>query len=79
MTFLRFFFSQGSRRASFVVPAETIFPAKAEHSAAFDDAEFLEVGTAARTGFGGRGPEREKLTDAGQKHWRLDFQISFSG
>ena len=52
---------------------------QAEHSAAFDDAQVLEVGTAARTGFGGIGPEREKLTDAGQKHWRLDFQISFSG
>lgn len=54
-------------------------PGQAEDSAAFDDAEFFEVGTAARTGFGGRGPEREKLTDVGQKHWRLDFQISFSG
>ena len=53
-------------------------PGQAEHSAAYDDAEFLEVGTAARTGFGGRGPEREKLTDAGQKHWRLDFQIPIS-
>ena len=26
VTFLRFFFSQGSRRASLVVPTETIFP-----------------------------------------------------
>ena len=64
---LRFFLSQGSRSASLVVPTETIFPPRHMHGTVFDDAEFLEVGTATRTGLAGRRSKGDKLADVGKK------------
>ncbi len=65
-TFLRFFFSQGSRRASLVVADRNNLPAEAEDGTVFDDAQFFEVGAAARAGLARR-LKCEQLADIDEK------------
>ena len=54
-------------------------PAKAKDSGGFDDAEFLEVGTAARAKFAAGKLEREQLANVGQQQRRLYRLAYFSG
>ena len=67
VTLLRFLLSHASRRASLVVPTETILPFQAQHGAVFDDAEFFQIRSAPRTSFRRGGAQGEKLADVDQQ------------
>ena len=68
MTFLRFFLQPGIAQRVFGFADRNNLPAEAEHGTVFDDAEFFEIGTTARTAAAGACTEidRKEVLDSRQ-------------